>query len=436
MFEKLKSLSTTLSKGMNHDFCPQLNQHVYWLKQPIGWVITGAFFSMLFGLLIGSNGFILMWSFIALLAMGVAWPWLSMKGISCQLHFEESRGQENQPIKVFLKITNRMPLPAFGLMVSGQFLQDVLAEDDQIAVALKRAPAWSVSKFDWSIQPRRRGKLPTENPIIWTGFPFGLYSTEQPIEITGQTIVWPECQELCGVPDLDGSQFNVDGSANQNAGSDGETIGVRAYRHGDPIRNIHWNHTARCDRLIVREKQSLTQTPIRIVVDLTAAHHVGDGSQSTFEWAIRAAASVCRQLHQHHAKIELICLGLPAGAPDRINNRLGLQPLLDFLALLPQFSQVLESTKNRQSVQCPTSPSCFTILIRTQSSLNSHESRRVKHICINPAGFSRHELVNHCEDGVLRGRVDDSFPVAAITSPESAATQLNQIWYGNFNATR
>ncbi len=435
MIEKFKSLTTTLLNGMNYDFCPQFNRYVYWLKQPIGWVITGAFFSMLFGLLIGPNGFVLMWSFVALLVMGVAWPWLSMKGISCHLRFEERRGRENEPIKVILKITNRMPLPAFGLMVSGQFLQDVLSDDDRIAVALKRVPAWSVSEFDWIIQPRRRGKLPTENPIVSTGFPFGLYSIEKPVEFAGETIVWPSCSELRGVPDLDGSQFNVDGSANQKAGADGETIGVREYRHGDSIRNIHWNQTATCNRLIVREKQSLTQTPIRIVVDLTPNHHFGDGSQSTFEWAIRTAASVCRQLHQHQATIELVCLGLPDEEKDRINNRSGLQPVLDFLALLPQFLPSSRTTMTRQSVQCPTSPGHFTILIRTKSFLDSPESRLIKHICIDPAGFCRDEPARSCEDGVPRTTTDDAVPATAITAPESASEQLIQLWHGSFNAT-
>lgn len=438
MFVKLKSLIKSLTAklliGMNHDFCPQLNQYVYWLKQPIGWVVSGAFFSMLFGLLIGSNGFVLMWSFIALLIMGVAWPWLSMKGISCQLQFEESRGHENEPTKVILKITNRMPLPVFGLMVSGHFLQDVLSEDDQIAVALKRVPAWSVSQFDWMIEPRRRGKLPTETPTISTGFPFGLYCIEKPVEMLGETIVWPACHELSGGPDLDGSQFNVEGSANQKAGSDGETIGVREYRYGDSVRNIHWNHTARYNRLIVREKQSLTQTPIRIVVDLTPNHHSGVGSRSTFEWAIRVAASVCRQLHQHQARIELVCVGLPPGIPDRISNRLGLPPMLDFLALLPQFGPDLVALANDDSIQHHASAGHFTIFIHTRSCFNSPTSSQIKHLWIDPKGFDRKESTGSCEDGPVRKSADESSGVMAITDPDSASAQLSQLWHGNFNA--
>ena len=435
MIDKLKSLTTKLLKGMNYDFCPQVNRYVYWLKQPIGWIVTGAFFSMLFGLLIGPNGFVLMWSFIALLVMGVVWPWLSMKGISCQLHFEESRGQENEPTKVILQITNRMPLPTFGLMVSGHFLQDVLSENDQIAVALRRVPAWSVSRFDWTIEPRRRGKLPSQTPTISTGFPFGLYSTQKPVELKGETIVWPGCLQLSGVPDLAGSQFNVDGSANQKSGADGETIGVREYRYGDSIRNIHWNKTATCDRLIVREKQSLTQTPIRIIVDLSTKHHVGDGSQSTFEWAIRVAASVCRQLHQHQARIELVCLGLHPGVSDRISNRLGLQPVLDFLALLPQFSTDSPSPTKEDAIHTSATAGHLTIFIHTKSFLHSPESRQFKHICIDPSGFSSNRPEHFCEDGALRRSIAESSPATAITNPESAAAQLTQLWHGNFNAT-
>jgi len=327
MVRKLKSLFNTLMRGMNHDFCPNLNRYLYWLKEPIGWVVCGTLFSLLVGLMLGPQGFVLMWAFLALLALGVAWPWLSMKGLTCTLHFDESRSEENKQVKVILEITNRLPLPAFGLMLTGQFLQEN-SDDDPVAVALKRVSAWSISRFDWTIEPGRRGQLPTHIPLL----------------------------------------SNVDGTASQRSGNDGETIGVREYREGDSIRNIHWNHTARCNRLIVREKQTLTQTPIRIVVDLAAERHSGEGGQSTFEWAIRVAASVCKQLHQHQAQVDLVCLGLPAGVPDRVSNRMGLQPVLDFLALLPQYVPQVENGQPDNSWQQSfLFSNQFSILIHTKA---------------------------------------------------------------------
>jgi hypothetical protein len=76
---KLPKLSLTwivqafkkLNSGLNHDFCPGLNRYVYVLKKPLGWTICGAAFSALVGFFIGPQGFVLMWSFLALLVMAL-----------------------------------------------------------------------------------------------------------------------------------------------------------------------------------------------------------------------------------------------------------------------------------------------------------------------------------------------------------------------------
>ena len=422
-------------KGINHDFCPNMNRYVYWLKKPIGWVVSGAIFSLLVGLLIGPQGYVLMWSFIALLVIGVAWPWLSMKGLSCKLFFEESRSEEDNDVHVILEITNRLPLPTFGLMLTGQFLQEGNSDDDQVAVSLRQVSAWSVCRFDWVVEPRRRGELPSQIPIISTGFPFGLYQIEKPVEVHGKTIVWPACQQLDGIPPLDGSQFNVDGTASDRAGTDGETIGVREYRHGDSIRNIHWNHTARCCRLIVKEKQSLTQMPVRIVVDLNACNHHGVGGQSTFEWAIRIAATVCKQLHQHQAQIELVCLGLSREVPKKVSNRWGLQPVLDFLALLPQYVPDLAKTRSELEQSAPIEDGKrFSILIHTKSFAHVPDSKQLKSICIDPDGFIETDELDDFHTSHWIQPEPNRTASIAITSPQTAAKQLSELWLGGLYA--
>ena len=139
--------SASVANALNYDFCPGANAYVYWLKQPIGWVVCGIVASLLVGLFIGPQGFVMAGAFLALLVLGVSWPWLCMKGLSCELKFEESRSSEDESTSVILEVTNRFPFPAFGLMVQGQFLQDLNHKDDIVAVALKRLSGWSVSRL-------------------------------------------------------------------------------------------------------------------------------------------------------------------------------------------------------------------------------------------------------------------------------------------------
>jgi len=436
MIKKLTGTISKLLRGANHDFCPNANKYVYWLKQPIGWVVSGAFFSLLVGILVGPQGFVLMWAFIALLILGVAWPLVSMRGLECKLRFDENHSVENEELNAILEVTNRLPLPVFGLMLTGQFLQDddSLGESEPVAVGLRRVSAWSVCRFDWKLKPCRRGQLPPEFPRISTGFPFGLYRVEKPVNVSGKTIVWPSSCELLGIPALTGTLFNVDGSASQKPGHDGETIGVREYRHGDSIRNIHWNHTARCTRLIVREKQSLTQTPIRIVLDLTRSRHSGLRNQSTYEWAIRVAAAVCQQFHRHHASIKLVCIGLPKECESQISNRRGISEVLDFLALLPPMpTQSVEANGSNGHAEFFAN-NHFTVLIHTKSFPHVPENENLKSICIDQDGFPVDEYQEEeFTTEAQKEYADKNFGL--ITSPEFAVGQLQEIWAGEFNAS-
>jgi uncharacterized protein (DUF58 family) len=382
----------SFGKALNHDFCPSANSYVYWLKQPIGWVLCGTAASLLVGLFVGPQGYVLTAAFLTLLVLGVSWPWLSMKGLSCELKFDESRSVEGEPTIISLDIVNRLPIPAFGLMIQGQFLQDLNHEDDIIAVGLKRAAGWSVSNFKWSLAPKRRGQLPTECPLLVTGFPFGLYQISKPVKVVGSTIVWPQCSDVETLTETVGKQFAINASASRQAGNDGDTIGVRDYRYGDSIRNIHWSHTARHNRLIIREKQSLTQTPIRVVLDLTRGQHSGAGSQSTYEKSIRLAASVCRELHRHQSQIELICVGLAKNMLFKTNNHRGIKPLIDFLALLPQFDNesAFASDATRASIE---NGHAFTFLVHTDQFVPETDPSKVRCFCVdsNPSQELNHE---------------------------------------------
>ena len=125
LLQTLHKTFASIAAALNHDFCPSANSYVYWLKQPVGWVVCGVFASILVGLFIGPQGYVLAGAFLTLLVLGVSWPWLCMRGLSCEVSFDDSRSTEGEPTIVTLDIVNRFPIPAFGLMIQGQFLQDL-----------------------------------------------------------------------------------------------------------------------------------------------------------------------------------------------------------------------------------------------------------------------------------------------------------------------
>ncbi|MEL7497630.1 MAG: DUF58 domain-containing protein [Planctomycetota bacterium] len=416
-----------LGQALNYDFCPQFNQYVYWLKKPFGWVICGALISALVGFLIGPQGFVLMWSFIALLLIGAVWPWLGMKGVTCQLRFDDTRACEGETTKAILEVSNRWPIPVFGLTVEGEFLQDIETEEDRIAVGLQRIPGWSVCQFEWDFEPERRGILPAKTPRIANGFPFGIYRSERNINVDQQTIVWPRRQPLEGHPDVDGDQFNVMGLLSDRVGEDGEVIGVRPFRDGDSIRNVHWQKTAATQQVVIKERQKLAQRLMEVVVDLTPSTHGGKGSQNSYEWAIRIAGNICRKLHQSKSQVGIICLGLPNEIESRSNNQWGLEPLLDYLAILPPLdSPQLQSKDRPLAVEYSFNPHAKTILICTNQSSLCNQKKDVVSFVMDSETF----VLEQDEPEVNGSGVGNLLALATIREGvdsiwESACEQVN-----------
>jgi uncharacterized protein (DUF58 family) len=427
---KLPKLSLTwivqafkkLNSGLNHDFCPGLNRYVYVLKKPLGWTICGAAFSALVGFFIGPQGFVLMWSFLALLVIGAVWPWLCMKQLECRLSFDRSRVQENGLATAIVEIKNKWPIPVFGLMVEGEFLLD-LVEDDRVAVGLQRVPAWSVSQFKWAFEPKQRGLLPSDEPKLTNGFPFGLYQSERKIEVGKQTIVWPADCPLRGTPDLDGSQFNIAGIVSDLAGVDGDVIGTRNFREGDALKQMHWAKTARLGQLIVKERQTFAQQPFEVVVDLCSENHRGSGSQSSYEWAIRIAASVCTQLHRHKAEVRLVCLGLSPEHQSDIPSTAKLNLLLDHLATLPHRS--VTSAGVPQPEPRFTSGRFKRVFIGTNLSGVDVGGKSVHRIELKCERFGQVEAIPAIDE---KPTAPQPFAGIVISSPDRAITDLQTGW--------
>ena len=83
----------------NQDFCPWANRYVYWLKQPIGWLIVAAAASLLIGMFLAPQGWIMFAALAAVIALGVVWPWIAIRGVSCTLRFNRRRASEGDRIR-------------------------------------------------------------------------------------------------------------------------------------------------------------------------------------------------------------------------------------------------------------------------------------------------------------------------------------------------
>jgi uncharacterized protein (DUF58 family) len=322
------SLLARSAAALHYDFCPWANRWVYWLKNPLWCLVLAMACAVICGFCVSSRVFIIAAALGAVLLIGIVWPWLSMRGIHCELSFALHRIREGEAAPAVLRVRNRYPWPAWGLVLDrGWGGHD--GESGQLALA--RVPGWTSSVFNWEFMPSRRGVYPFAPPELATRFPFGLFRAALRVAVDRELIVWPRTVSLQSLPDAVEIDPREERFSERHVGDAGEILGTRNFRQGDSLRRIHWPQSARHLRLIVCERQAPATCAVTLTVNLEPCAFAGcDGA--CLEQVIRVAASVCESLHRQHADVECRI------GPDvfRIGrSAAGLQRLMDFLARVP-----------------------------------------------------------------------------------------------------
>ena len=270
-------------------------------RHPLTILGVAAVAAWLCGLVLNPRGLALAAGLLCVMALGIAWPWISLRGLQGTLSFEKSRGREGQPLAARLTFRNRAPWAAWGLALR-------FGPDSQFAathLALSHLPGGAESHFDWTFTPDRRGEHP-DRAWVASGFPFGLRESARSLAVEKPVLVWPLLFPVGPVPEEAGGDDSDGSSLRDRPGDAGDLLGVRFYRRGDPLRRVHWGQTARHGELIVCERQSASSPRVQIVLDTDPAAHHGTGPQGSLEWAIRVAASLLDDWIGQGAETELL----------------------------------------------------------------------------------------------------------------------------------
>ena len=297
-FDAVMSLIKTnwFPRALHHDFCPWANAYVYWLKRPIGWVILAFASSLLLGIYVSPQAFTASGAIAAVGIIGSLWPWLSTLGLKGQLAWSPSRCEQFDTIETTLTVTNRWPWPVWGMVLESDEGISGTSNSRNVRISLSRIPGLSKSQFRWNCSPEYRGIYPKTTPRLSTACPFGIWSCNQPLKVTEPLVVWPRMTKLVDVPSNTGNQVLGIGGTTDRAGDDGEWIGVRPYRPGDSLRQVHWAQTARRDNLVVFERQSRSQQTVRIQLDSAA---FAEDAPSVNDAMVRIYASVANHFLAH-----------------------------------------------------------------------------------------------------------------------------------------
>jgi uncharacterized protein (DUF58 family) len=316
-----------------YDVFPEFSAKVRRLfYNPLGVLVLSAIAALLCGIFLHPHGFVLCGGISTVIALGIAWPWLNLRGLQGSITFDRARAREGEQVEVCLILRNRLVWSVWGLAIRSGFIK----ANDAVVISIASSPGRRTIRCRWSFAPACRGVYPLVDPLLTTGFPFGLWENKKQASVEAALIVWPKTFPVGPVPLVSGDQ-QVEGNVARNkVGSSGDVLGVRPYRRGDSPRRIHWAQTARHDRLIVCELQANARPVIQLVLDADPRVHTGEGSDSSREWAIRIIASLAKGWLEAGAQVGVACPGFSIRPSSGHQHLLH---LLDSLAKLPDATE-------------------------------------------------------------------------------------------------
>ena len=192
-----------------------------------------------------------------------------------------ARARAGQRVKVELRVRNRTTrrLPVMRV-------EDAFPAFEPVAVASEAVPAGASVAAEVDRIATTRGVY-DEGPVsIETASPFGLVRSKRKVAAPSRMIVHPAWTELRSFPLPETPAASVDEALAVTRSGHGEVFaGVREYRPGDQRRWVHWRTTARTGRLVVREYEEPSRSPVVLVVS-------GAGPGDEWEALVAAAASI------------------------------------------------------------------------------------------------------------------------------------------------
>ncbi len=246
---------------------------------------------------------------LAALALGaVPWAWVSARWAARTVQVRRvlpSRVTAGRPVSARLEISARTPAMA-------------VVEDDLLGAAGVAGGLKDTATLHTEVT-LRRGVLVEGEVRVLLADPFGL------VEVLVAATVPTFVEVLPDVPLLDGGRPAAAwaleaGEEATRPGHGTELVGVREYRHGDPVHAIHWRATARQGQPIVRELAEPARPRVRVELG------TGPWEQDALDRAAELAAAVASDAVRHGAVASVAADGDAYGWGPLAHRLLALLP--------------------------------------------------------------------------------------------------------------
>jgi hypothetical protein len=156
------------------------------------------------------------------------------------------------------------------------------------------------------LRPLRRGMLRLTGLSLARPDPLGLFRSFIKIPAPESLLVLPRRYPLPPLS-LPGTLKYQEGGVAlaSHVGQSEEFVSLRDYRHGDPLRHIHWRSWAKAGRPVVREFEDEFFVRHALVLDTFTDHPFSEA----FEEAVSVAASFAYTIQTQESLLDLLFIG-------------------------------------------------------------------------------------------------------------------------------
>jgi uncharacterized protein (DUF58 family) len=267
-----------------------------WVLAGISLCFFGAATNTMAGWLYAISGIVL-----ALLILGFILPRRSLAKLKIYRRpiAPVNAGEE---LTIELEIKNPTSHPKTLLQIA-DYLPPVLAQPMNAPV--EAISPHNIYRWTYYLPTKRRGIYQWDKVGLRTGMPLGVCWCRRTEQVPAKAIVYPTILPLTNCPLIEtiGQENNniLQSQRRNQSATEGLTKTLRPYRHGDPLRLIHWRSSARWGEFKVRELEIITGNQ-EIIICLDTA---SKWEEDYFEQAVIAAASLYFYATQRQLNVKL-----------------------------------------------------------------------------------------------------------------------------------
>lgn len=327
------------------------------------------------------------------LLISYLWALFGLRGIRIQASQPPDNCQVGERFDKEVTLFNQSKLPKLLLKVAET--TDIPGYHNMTVLNL---PAGGSYCWQSNVHCRRRGQYSLGSITVTATDPFGLFSRQRNLGKSHPILIYPATLQL---PFFESSPLSVFGynsgyrsfsQISPNASS------VREYTTGDSLNHIHWHSTAHAGKLMVKmfdtDHSHSGSESVWIIIDMQQAPQLGEGDETTEEYAITIAASLIKKYIDSGMQVGLTASGdrpyfFP---PERGEQHLG--RLMEALALMKAsgetpISQLISSQMehfNGNSIAVVITPSDSKEMVTAIRQLKGRDNLAVA-ILLEPASF-------------------------------------------------